>query len=71
VRQRAEGQEVLPEGIMIILVIILLILLLAGGGIRYRGGPDYASYGAGIDVVVLILMVVLIIWMLGATPYRY
>lgn len=56
---------------MIILVIILLILLLAGGGIRYRGGPDYASYGAGIDVVVLVLVVVLVVWMLGATPYRY
>lgn len=49
---------------MTLLLVILIVVLLLGGGFGYR------SYGprGGLGIVGAILLVVLVLWLLGALP---
>jgi hypothetical protein len=50
-----------------ILIIVLLILLLGGGG--YYGHSMYGGAGLG-GVLDLVLLILVVVWLVGALPIR-
>jgi hypothetical protein len=52
-----------------ILIIIVLILLLGGGG-GYYGYNRYGGRGLG-GVLSLVLIVLLVVWLLGAVQFNH
>ena len=54
--------------VLTILIIVLLILLLGGGG--YYGYSSYGGPGLG-GALGLVLVIVLVLWLVGALPVVY
>jgi hypothetical protein len=53
---------------MLLILIILLILLIGGGGGYY--GYNRWGYGGGLGILGTVLVIVLVLYLLGALPIR-